>query len=70
MSRKGNRVDRKWFCKLLSRDIEEGACLEINYERLGFFDGTSLTAAQRETGLDVKEVGQICDSCPFQPLDS
>jgi hypothetical protein len=53
---------------LLKRDIPEGLCLDINYQRLKFFKPDVLTDAQRETGKSVEEVSSICEACPNQPL--
>ncbi len=60
--------DEGWHCPLLERWIEAGYCLDINYQRLGYFKPDVLSQVQRETRLDVPAISAICDACPNQPL--
>ena len=62
------KIDRYWFCPLLERQIQEGHCLDINYERLGFFDAGVLKGVLKEAGRDRSELDPICETCPNQPL--
>jgi len=55
-------------CPLLNRDIDLGLCLEVNYERLGYFKPDSLAYARRVTGLSVERVSEVCEAWPHQPL--
>jgi hypothetical protein len=57
-----------WFYPLVNREIPEGLCLDINYQRLQFFKADVLADAQRETGKTIEEVSAICEVCPNQPL--
>jgi hypothetical protein len=57
-----------WYCPLLQREIAEGLCLDINYQRLQFCKADVLTEAQQETGKTVQEISLICEACPNQPL--
>jgi hypothetical protein len=57
-----------WHCPLLKRDIPEGLCLDINYQRLHYFKQDELKEAQRETGKTVEKISSICEACPNQPL--
>jgi hypothetical protein len=60
--------DRRWFCPLLGRMIEEGRCLDINYQRLGYFKPDVLDEVRRETRKCVDEVSAVCEQCSHQPL--
>jgi hypothetical protein len=60
--------DAIWACPLLNRQIAEGLCLDINYERLRLFNAGVLSDAQRETGKTLEEINGICEVCPNQPL--
>ena len=61
-------ADTQWQCPLLGRAIAEGRCLDINYQRLGYFQPDVLLEVQSETKKTVEEVSHICESCPNQPL--
>jgi hypothetical protein len=60
--------DLCWHCPLLKREIPQGLCLDINYQRLKFCKPDVLTDAQRETGKTVEEISLVCEDCPNQPL--
>ncbi len=60
--------DRLWYCPFLARMIEEGRCLDINYQRLGYVKSDVLAEAQRETQKTVDEISAVCEACPNQPL--
>jgi hypothetical protein len=57
-----------WDCPLLKRWIEEGYCLDINYQRLGLFTADLLTRVQKETRLSVPSISAVCEACPNLPL--
>ena len=59
-------MEDKWFCPLLDRDIEDGYCADINYQRLGYFKPDVLTEVLQETGKTVEAVSAVCDACPNQ----
>jgi hypothetical protein len=60
--------DLSWHCPLLQRDIPQGLCLDINYQRLQFCKPDVLKDAERETGKAVEEISSMCEACPNQPL--
>jgi hypothetical protein len=60
--------DYCWYCPLLKRGIQEGLCMDINYQRLQFCTPDVLTDAQAETGKTVEEISSICEACPNQPF--
>lgn len=65
---KSRKIDRYWFCPIYSRQIQEGHCLDINYERLGFVSAGVLEGVRKETGRDKDEINFECERCPNQPL--
>jgi hypothetical protein len=58
----------EWYCPLLGRTIEAGLCLDINYQRLGYFEPDVLLSVMKETKKSVEEVSAICEACPNLPL--
>jgi len=58
----------RWYCPLLKRDIEQGLCLDINFQRLKYCKPDVLKDAQQETGKTFEEISSICEACPNQPL--
>jgi len=58
----------EWFCPLLDRLIDEGSCLEINYERLKSIQVGILDTVTQECGKNEPEISRTCESCPNQPL--
>ena len=60
--------DTCWFCPLLNREIAEGYCLDIQYQRLGYCKPDVLTEAEQETRKSTDEVSAVCERCPNQPL--
>ncbi|HKO54251.1 MAG TPA: hypothetical protein VJ276_00155 [Thermoanaerobaculia bacterium] len=61
-------ADARWYCPLLGRQIAEGYCLDINYQRVGLFKPDVLKDVRTITKLAVEDVSNICRSCPNQPL--
>lgn len=57
-----------WFCPLYGKDVAEGKCLDINYERLGFFYVGVLDEVLKVTGKKEPEVSRTCEACPNLPL--
>jgi hypothetical protein len=57
-----------WYCPLLKREIPEGLCLDINYQRLQVCKADVLTDAQLESGKTLQELSSTCEACPNQPL--
>ncbi|VTR98002.1 unnamed protein product [Tuwongella immobilis] len=60
--------DTTWYCPLYAKQISEGLCLDINYERLGYFKGATIAEVTEETHRREPEISQTCESCPNQPL--
>lgn len=57
----------EWFCPLYGRNIAEGRCLDINYERLGHMTAGCLAEITRLTGKREPEISRTCESCPNLP---
>ena len=62
------RTESTWFCPLFGKDIAEGKCLDINYERLGYMADGCLDEVKRITGKQEPEVTKTCESCPNLPF--
>ena len=58
----------QWFCPIYDKDIAEGKCLDINYERLGYLDAGCLDELTRITGKKEPEISKTCESCPNLPF--
>jgi hypothetical protein len=58
----------EWFCPLYEKDIAEGKCLDINYERLGYMTSGCLAEVTRLTGKREPEISRTCESCPNLPI--
>jgi len=63
-----HQVSKYWYCPLYKRDIAEGKCLDINYERLGFMDAGCIREVARVTGKTTPEIDETCKACPNFPL--
>lgn len=63
-----DHVSRSWHCPLYKRDIAEGKCLDINYERLGIMDAGCIREIARLTGRMKPEIDQTCRACPNFPF--
>lgn len=51
-------------CPLLKKQIELGLCLDINYERLKYFN----TGIIKEIGKTNEAVNTECEKCPNKPV--
>jgi len=58
----------KYFCPLYGRDIAQGKCLDINYERLGYLLNGCLDEIAAVTSKKEPEVTQTCETCPNLPF--
>jgi len=56
--------DYIWYCPLLERDVEDGECTDINYQRVGLFKKDYLLEVEGETNKSTLEVSEICEKCP------
>lgn len=57
-----------WFCPLYEKEISEGLCIDINYERLEYFKGETLKDTMKQLHKSKKEINCICENCPNMPL--
>jgi len=62
------RTESTWFCPLFGKDIAEGKCLDINYERLGYMADGCLDDVKRIMGKQEPEVTKTCESCSNLPV--
>lgn len=58
-----------WFCPLFNKEISEGLCLDINYERSGYFKGETLKNTMKQLQKSKEDINLTCESCPNMPLD-
>ena len=64
-----NQETRKlWYCPFYKRDIAEGKCLDINYERLGYMEAGCLREVTKLTGKTKAEIDETCEACPNFPF--
>jgi len=59
---------QSWYCPLYKKDIQEGKCLEINYEQLGLLNAGNMKEVRALTHLTDEEICDTCLNCPNQPL--
>ncbi len=57
-----------WYCPLYEKDISEGLCLDINYERLGYFKDDTIKGIIKQLRKTKDEINCTCDCCPNMPL--
>jgi hypothetical protein len=65
MSHKDNM---EWYCPLYKKNISEGKCLDINYERLEYMDSGCLLEATKLTGKTKEQIDRTCEVCPNLPI--
>jgi hypothetical protein len=58
----------RYFCPLYGRDIAQGKCLDINYERLGYLSAGCLDEVAAITGKQEPEITKTCTACPNLPF--
>jgi len=63
-----NTSNKEWYCPLYKRNIAEGKCLDINYERLGYMNCGCLLEVTRLTGKTKAEIDLTCEACPNLPI--
>ena len=63
-----SKPESQWFCPLFGKNIAEGKCLDINYERLGYVSGGYLDDVKRTTGKQESEIAETCKACPNLPV--
>ena len=62
--------DYDWFCPLLNKEIEDGYCYDVNYQRLGCFKPDVLLEVKLRTGKSTEQISQVCDNCLNNPLQN
>lgn len=62
------QVSKPWFCPFYKRDIAEGQCLDINYERIGLMEAGCIREVARLTGKTKAEIDETCKACPNFPF--
>ena len=60
--------EKSWHCPLLGKRIEQGLCLDINYQRLDLMKEDVLAEIKRTIKKNNDEISKICESCPNLPL--
>lgn len=60
--------ETEWYCPLLKKNIDEGYCLDINYERLEYFNSGVIDSLLQVTRISKEELNKICEECKNQPL--
>ncbi|MBL0318616.1 MAG: hypothetical protein IPP74_04915 [Alphaproteobacteria bacterium] len=58
----------RWLCPLLKKEINEGTCLDINYQRLELFKKDILKDIMKEKRYTLSDVNNTCENCPNLPL--
>ena len=56
--------DVQWWCRLLERDIAEGACYEINMVNEGIIKTTAVDVPAER----LREARNVCPSCVNRPI--
>lgn len=63
-----HETKKSWYCPFYKRDIAEGKCLDINYERLGYMEAGCLREVAKLTGKTKAEIDDTCEACPSFPF--
>lgn len=53
-----------YYCPLLDKEIEQGLCIDINYERLKYFKAGILKEIQKTE----QAANKACEKCPKKPV--
>jgi hypothetical protein len=61
-------MNRKYHCPLLIREIEEGKCVDINYELIKAKKEEELKELRKLIKMTNAEIESICQGCPNYPL--
>jgi len=61
-------IEIHYFCPLYKRKIDEGKCLDINYELIQAQKVEELKLLQKLLNKDVKEIEEICMNCSNFPF--
>lgn len=64
-----SKSKKSWYCPIHKKVISEGLCLEINYERLGYFKGANLEDIKNHTKFKTREeINNQCENCANLPI--
>lgn len=63
-----NKSGSIYFCPLYGRELAQGKCLDINYERLGYLSDGCLDEVTAVTGKKEPEISMTCQACPNLPF--
>lgn len=58
----------KYYCPILNKIIEEGLCVDINYENEKIMKEDELKAIKKILNKTNEEIKTICRNCPNYPL--
>mgnify|MGYP000062232123 CR=1 FL=1 len=61
-------MSKKYYCPLLNREIEEGLCIDINYENEKIMKEDELKAIKKMLKKTNEEIKVICKNCKHYPL--
>jgi len=61
-------MTNKYFCPLLNKEIEEGKCIEINYELIKAKKEEYLIEIKKMLKKSNDEIEKICETCSNYPL--
>ncbi len=61
-------MSEKYHCPLLSRIIEEGLCIDINYENEKIMKEDELKLIKKMLNKTNTEIKEICRNCKHYPL--
>lgn len=61
-------MSEKYYCPLLNRIIEEGLCIDINYENEKIMKEDELKAIKKMLNKTNAEIKEICHKCKNYPL--
>ena len=59
-----------FFCPLYGRDIAQGKCFDINYERFGYLSDGCLDEITAVTGKKEPEIMKTCEACSNLPFNN
>lgn len=63
-----NQRGTNYFCPLYRREIADGKCFDINYERLGYASLGCLKEIFTLTGKKEPQITKTCETCPNLPF--
>jgi hypothetical protein len=61
-------MTKKYYCPLLEKEINEGKCLDINYELIKAKKEEELKILRKTLKKTNNEIEKVCENCPNNPL--